>query len=211
MRDTVVFKGVRDGLQLVVDEEADFTIVIEQLKMKLAAAADFFTSGATIHINPAVSSFSNEQRVEIIRLLADYGLECECEKKQVDEPVNLITRDIPHDGIGYETQALIVSKTLRGGQKVQYHGSVVVIGDVNPNAAVIAGGNVVILGTCRGLVHAGAYGDRMATITAAHLMAAQIRIAGLIARAPDQSVDKPDCIETARIKEDTVVIERSKR
>lgn len=208
MRDAIVFKGVRDGVQLVVDEQADFSAIVEQLKDKLSAAAGFFTAGTKIDIHPAADTMSANQRTEIIKLLADYGIECETKK---EEPEELEQQPKSYEGIGTETQALIVGKTLRGGQIVSYPGSVIVIGDVNPNATVIAGGNIIVMGACRGVVHAGAYGDTEAAITAGQLMAAQIRIAGLIARAPDQNVNKPEFLETARIKDGIVVIERSKR
>ncbi|MCX7781060.1 MAG: septum site-determining protein MinC [Negativicutes bacterium] len=207
MREAIVFKGDRDGLQLVVDENVSFDEVLKQLKAKLAAAADFFAAGAPIHIYPAVNGFSHSQQSEIAGVLEEYGLRC---VKPAAEDAATASEAGGHEGLGQETRALIVNRTLRGGQKVVYHGSVVVIGDVNPNATVVAGGDIIVLGACRGTVHAGAYGDERATVTATKLMAAQIRIAGLIARSPDQA-DKPDMIETARIKNNTVVIEQSRR
>ena len=80
---------------------------------------------------------------------------------------------------------------------------------MNPGAQVIAGGNIEIEGTCRGLVHAGAYGDMNAMITARRMRALQIRIASLAARAPDnfEEVDHPEC---ARIKNGEIVIESVK-
>ena len=53
----------------------------------------------------------------------------------------------------------------------------VVIGDVNPGAEVIAGENIIILGDLRGLAHAGAKGNRDAIIEAVSIYATQIRIA----------------------------------
>lgn len=208
MREAVVFKGARDGLQLVIDDRADFSAVLEQLKEKLTAAANFFTLGTKIDIYPATENIPASQRFEIIRMLADHGLEC---TTKVDEQQAAAISKPEYEGIGYETQTLVVEKTLRGGQNITYPGSVVVIGDVNPNASVIAGGNIIILGKCRGVAHAGAYGNQLATITAGKLIAPQLRIAGLIARSPDQKADKPDFIETARIQDGFVVIERSKQ
>lgn len=207
MREAVVFKGARDGLQLVIDDRADFNAVLEQLKEKLTSAANFFSLGTKIDICPAAESIPESQRFEILRLLADHGLEY---APKAEEPAAVIPAGAEYEGIGYEAQTLVVEKTLRGGQTVTYPGSVVVIGDVNPNASVVAGGNIIVLGKCRGVAHAGAYGDHQATITAGRLMAPQLRIAGLIARAPDQMTDTPDFIETARIKNGAVVIERSK-
>lgn len=111
---------------------------------------------------------------------------------------------------GYAINGLVVPRTLRGGQKVVHDGSVVVIGDVNAGAQVVAGEDIIILGACRGMAHAGAHGNEAATITAGRLVASQLRIAGLIARAPDD-LDKPAYIETARIKDGTVVIEPANR
>lgn len=208
MREAVIFKGARDGLQLVIDDRADFSAVLDELKEKLTSAANFFTLGTKIDIYPAAESIPESQRFEIIRLLADHGLEC---APKAEKPEGIMPSKPEYEGIGYETQTLVVEKTLRGGQNITYHGSVVVIGDVNPNASVIAGGNIIVLGKCRGVAHAGAYGNHQATITAGRLIAPQLRIAGLIARAPDQIADKPDFIETARIKNGIVVIERSKQ
>ena len=73
-------------------------------------------------------------------------------------------------------------------------------------ATVIAGGNIHIHGTCRGIVHAGAFGNTNAYVIADHMMAMQIRIAELSARAPDY-VEKPDHIERAVIKNGQIVIE----
>jgi septum site-determining protein MinC len=61
---------------------------------------------------------------------------------------------------------------------------VVVIGDVNPGAEIIAGGDVVVWGKLRGLVHAGAMGDTTAVICALELIPTRLRIADQIAIAP---------------------------
>ena len=67
--------------------------------------------------------------------------------------------------------------SLRSGQRLEYEGSLVIIGDVNAGAEVGAGENIVILGTLRGLAHAGAKGNKDAVIEASEIEAVQIRIA----------------------------------
>lgn len=69
---------------------------------------------------------------------------------------------------------------LRSGQRIEYEGSLVVLGDVNAGAEVIAGENIVVLGILRGLVHAGAKGNKEAIIAAASIEAPQIRISNII-------------------------------
>lgn len=77
-----------------------------------------------------------------------------------------------------EDTALFVSKTVRSGMRIEYPGTVVVFGDVNPGAEIIAEGNVIVWGRVRGVIHAGAKGDRSAFICALDLSANQLRIAG---------------------------------
>ncbi len=67
--------------------------------------------------------------------------------------------------------------SLRSGQRIEFEGSLVIIGDVNAGAEVIAGENIVVLGILRGLAHAGAKGNKDAVIEASEIEAAQIRIA----------------------------------
>ena len=109
-----------------------------------------------------------------------------------------------------DVQMLVVNRTLRGGQEVQSQGSVLVLGNVNPGAQVIAGGSIDIRGTCRGIVHAGAYGDRDAIIIADHLMPVQIRIADVIAQSPEQ-YEKPELAERASVQDGRIVIEPIER
>ena len=73
--------------------------------------------------------------------------------------------------------ALFISKTIRSGTRIEYPGNVVIVGDVNPGAEVIAEGNVVVWGRVRGVIHAGAKGNREAFICALDLSANQLRIA----------------------------------
>ena len=77
--------------------------------------------------------------------------------------------------------AVLVQRTLRSGFKVSYQGHVVVIGDVNPGAEIVAGGSVVVWGRLRGSVHAGADGEVEACVCALCLEPTQLRIAGQVA------------------------------
>jgi septum site-determining protein MinC len=80
--------------------------------------------------------------------------------------------------------AVFLQRTLRSGQSIRHPGHVVVLGDVNPGAEIIAGGHVIVWGRLRGVVHAGASGDAAATVAALDLAPTQLRIAGHIAVSP---------------------------
>ena len=70
--------------------------------------------------------------------------------------------------------------SLRSGQKVEFEGSLVILGDVNAGAEVIAGENIVVLGELRGLAHAGAKGNKKAIIASNEIDCPQIRIANIV-------------------------------
>jgi septum site-determining protein MinC len=82
--------------------------------------------------------------------------------------------------------ALYIAGTIRSGQRVVHDGHLVICGDVNAGSEVVAGGDIVVMGTLRGLAHAGCYGEESARIVAGSLRPPQLRIAGKIARSPEE-------------------------
>ena len=73
--------------------------------------------------------------------------------------------------------ALFISKTLRSGTRIEFPGHVVVLGDVNPGAEIVAEGNIIIWGRLRGAVHAGSKGDESAKVCALDFAPMQLRVA----------------------------------
>lgn len=78
--------------------------------------------------------------------------------------------------------------TLRGGQALHHLGNIVVLGDVNPGAELVASGDIVVFGALRGVAHAGAQGDESARVVALELAPTQLRIATVIAAESDEEV-----------------------
>ncbi|MGE5396739.1 MAG: septum site-determining protein MinC [Chitinophagales bacterium] len=103
---------------------------------------------------------------------------------------------------------ILIKRTLRSGQRVYYPGNIVILGDVNPGAEVIAGNNILVMGTMRGLVHAGATGTEQAVVAAFRLNPTQIRIANHITRPPEGEEYITHEPEIARIKDGRVIIEK---
>lgn len=106
-----------------------------------------------------------------------------------------------------DDHTILVRRTLRSGQRLCYSGNVVILGDVNPGAEVVAAGNVIVMGVLRGVVHAGANGNEEAVVLAFRLRPTQLRIAGHITRPPDDETAAPEQPEVARIKDGVVTIE----
>lgn len=80
---------------------------------------------------------------------------------------------------------LYLRKTIRSGQSISSDGNIIVIGDVNPGAEIIAKGDITVWGILGGIAHAGSDGNSYARIRALKLNPVQIRIGEVFARRPD--------------------------
>jgi septum site-determining protein MinC len=105
----------------------------------------------------------------------------------VKKPVVALTaQSVPQNGAvkpqpPAEPGTLYHRGTLRGGQALQQLGNIVVVGDVNPGAELVASGDILVFGALRGTAHAGAQGDVNARVAALELAPTQLRIATFIA------------------------------
>ena len=107
----------------------------------------------------------------------------------------------------------IIARTLRSGTRKETPGSVIVLGDVNSGVELVAGGDIIVVGTLRGMAHAGASGRKDAIIWAQKIASPQIRIGQAIARAAEGSSIKGmkaregETAELAKLENDQIVIE----
>lgn len=109
-----------------------------------------------------------------------------------------------------EETAFYFRGTVRSGQTLEFQGNIVILGDVNAGAYVVASGDIIVMGRLYGVVHAGAEGEARATIIGAHFQPSQLRIAQYIGRPPDEqprSRPKQPQTEKAYIKDGMIVIE----
>ena len=105
-----------------------------------------------------------------------------------------------------DPDARVVYATLRSGQRIETEHSLIVIGDVNSGAELIAGGDIMVLGTLRGVAHAGAYdetgGGRF--IFALAMQPTQLRIGSVISRGTPEG---GKAAEIARVDGSVIVVE----
>lgn len=94
-----------------------------------------------------------------------------------------------------ETVTKIIDGSLRSGRRIEFDGSIVVLGDVNAGAEIIAKEHIIILGTLRGLAHAGAKGNREGMVIANEIDVAQIRIADIVKEIERPNFEEEDELE----------------
>ena len=202
-QEAVLFKGTREGIHIFLNDEIDFSSVIDSLERRLASSRNFF-KGARIVIDTGRRALSVEQMQAVTQVLNQYD-GVQLIRLEQSKPAQRLFRKAEAP-----MTALIIEKPVRSGQQVYHPGHVVVIGDVNPGAEVVAEGNIIVMGALRGAAHDGYQGTR-ASVVAANMMApSQISIAGIWARRPD-GADSSDAVgrgpEIARLRGDHIIIE----
>lgn len=218
-RPTVQIKGIREGL-LMIPADGEWDEVHQAILDHIDEQKGFF-QGARLALDLGNHALKAAELGKLRDEISERGLTLWAvlsnspSTEQTAQTLGLATRLTklrPERGTRpLETtlhsgeNAILVRRTLRSGFSLQHPGHVVVIGDVNPGAEIIAGGDVIVWGRLRGMVHAGALGDEGAVVCALDLAPTQLRISGQIATTP-QRRGKPQP-ELARIKDGRVVAE----
>ena len=209
MGDIVTIKGLKYGLQLTFAKGATFDDVQANLLDKLQSGNGFFMRGTTVFVPK--DYFAEEQNEALRKMFHRHGMLFSTELKRPNlappsRDSQKVSAPKPKAAVEEAQKMTVINHTVRGGQEVKVNCSVLICGNVNPGAQVIAGGSIDIRGTCRGFVHAGAFGDKTAFVVADRLMPAQIRIADLVARAPDEEFTASQA-ERAMIRDNQIIFE----
>jgi septum site-determining protein MinC len=151
-----------------------------------------FFQGARLALDVASQVLHVNELVDLLDQLSERGISLWAvlsespTTEQTSQLLGLATRiskprpqesvDYGVDDLGKGT-ALFLNQTLRSGTRIEFAGHVVVLGDVNPGAEIVAEGNIMIWGRLRGMVHAGSDGDEETVICALEFSPMQLRIA----------------------------------
>ncbi len=106
------------------------------------------------------------------------------------------------------SRLLIVDRSLRSGQRIEHSGDILILGDVNRDAEVVAVGNIIVMGTLRGIAIAGALGDESAVVVALKMEPQQIRIGRKIAILDDSERISPGYPEIAKIEDGQIILDK---
>lgn len=204
----IQIKGLRDGLLVSLDDapwETQRAALITQVDAQPA-----FFQGARLALDVASQVLHVKELVDLRDQLSERGIflwAVVSESPTTESTAQLLglatrvskprpeeARQFSVEDLGEET-ALFLNRTLRSGTRIEFAGHVLVFGDVNPGAEVVAEGSVIIWGRLRGMVHAGSKGNKKAIIGALDLSPTQLRIAEEVAAAlnPQQN-PKPEVV-----------------
>ena len=211
MSKEVIIKSNKFGIKLILDNALPFEDLLHKIEVKFKEMDDFFKDTImTVSFDNRVLTRDEEKKiVDVITNNSHITISevVDADKhntKQQTEKKRRVDNElfIPQQNSDYNSQDKNLDNTktvsdfykgnLRSGQVLKCKSSVTIIGDVNPGAKVISGGNIVILGSLKGNAHAGAQiedkevANRECFIFALEMRPIQLQIGDLIAKCPDK-------------------------
>lgn len=195
-KEIIKLKGAGDGVKIYLDGTADISEIIGVLKQKLEEFRRFFGNGhCNIYFLGRVLEKSDILRLEslVMSMLPESTVNFGEKKKSLE------TSDVSelHDNIKHvemsemenirdvvtsnfkSNRARFFEGVVRKGRTIESDGHLVLMGDVEHGAKVVAMGNVVVIGKLYGAVEAGCMGSREAYIVASDLNPQSIKIGGV--------------------------------
>jgi septum site-determining protein MinC len=226
MKNTLSVRGTREGLTITLGE-GELAALLDDLSQHLATQGAFFRGG-TVALYVSDRAMQEGDITQISELLAQHemvlrtvaststttqeaakalGLRLLSEPAPTSEVKPIVTPPpaAPHTLEG--SKGLLIRHLVRSGQIIRHTGHVVIIGDVNAGAEIIAGGDVVIWGRLYGMVHAGAMGNSQAVVCALELTPLQLRIGDLVARSAEEDRPKKPYPEIAHVRDNSIVVD----
>ena len=177
MRNPVGISMKKDTIMIRISEGAEYKEIIECLNKKIPALKKLYREEKN-PIKVTGKILKNKEIEEIKKIIKD-EIDVDIEFESPNElGLHGIKKAFEQEIKNSDTK--FYKGSVRSGQKIEFEGSLVVLGDVNGGAEVIAGENIVVLGALRGLAHAGAKGNKMAVIATNKLECPQIRIANIV-------------------------------
>ncbi len=229
-------KGVKDGLLITLSPTEEWQLITEELAERIDEQGSFFSGAkitvdlgerpvpkyelsslkavlerrglllASVQSSSQTTLQSAEAldlRIRSSQSVADTQPTGSIRSTETGADVPL---DPPIDPEEHGTPGVLVRRTLRSGRTIHSRGHVVVYGDVNPGAKIVATGDIIVWGRLRGMVHAGAEGDTSAVICALEMKPNQLRIADLIALSPDDPGQERQP-EVASVRQNQIIVD----
>jgi septum site-determining protein MinC len=203
----VHLKSEDGALLLILPAEAEtpatitWTDLWEQLKYRLNIGDRFWQPQVSVHLMAQDRLLDGRQLQAIANALSEVQLQLKrvhSNRRQTAVAAATagysVEQQTPFSALALETSKpvtaladpLYIETTVRSGMEIRHHGTVIILGDVNPGGTVIAAGDILIWGRLRGIAHAGVQGNSQCRIMALQMEPTQLRIADNMARSPEK-------------------------
>ncbi len=202
---SIVLVGIKnDRISIKLNEEATQEQILEAIKKKMTVIKKLCKEGKKT-INVIGKVLKDKEKEEVRELINSEVKEEIIFENENELGLHGIKKVYEQNVENSETY--FFKGGIRSGQKIEFDGSIVVLGDVNSGAEVIAGDNIVVLGALRGLAHAGAKGNMKAIIASPKIECPQLRIANVVKEIEKEEIEKGETKKFASIIDENIVLE----
>lgn len=222
MSHLITLKWNKYGVTLILDAEAEFEELLKAVEAKFRDASKFFKAAksAICFEGRKLSEDEESQIISVIESITELEIICIIDNDKDNEEIfrrtveDTITekeekeeREL-RDAIAKAAGGQFYKGTLRSGQILESEGDVIVLGDVNPGAKVVAARNAVILGCLKGTVYAGMNTEESSFVVAMSMNPMQIRIGEHIARSDESMQFIENEPQIAFVEDGNIYIEK---
>jgi septum site-determining protein MinC len=203
----VRLKGVGDSLWVTIDSSLpteriyeEITKIFERLKHLAVNAKVIIDTGDHDNDDQLVEELGGflKSKFQVGHVFKAQSRKQPYDPPEENEPETSEVGFVPHN------DSLIVAGRVRSGQSIEARKHLVILGDLNPGAEAVAGGDILVLGSLQGKAAAGQPNNRNAIVMALEFKPTQIQIAGfVVAGNPHMTGAVP---EFAHIENDQIVV-----
>lgn len=184
----IMIKGVKEGLLFLLDDQCTFDALLEELKYKIEKTHQQLLTGPLVHVHVKLGKrlLSEDQKEEIRVIIRSQG---NLLVQSIDSDVIEVTNDGP--------QLKVLTAIVRSGQTIEHEGDLLLMGDVNPGGTLLCTGDIYVLGSLKGMAHAGMAGRTDVIIAASLMRPTQLRIADIVSRPLEEWMTGDSMMEFA--------------
>ncbi|SDN59260.1 septum site-determining protein MinC [Alkalicoccus daliensis] len=205
----VTLKGTKEGLQLQLDDQCTFEVLLKEVEDKLSEQKEQLTSPKGERLQVKVDAgyrYLKEGQQEALTAMLQDTFHIDVAEVRS----NVISRT-QAEAARKEDHVIRMARVIRSGQVLELEGDVLIVGDINPGAVVKTTGSIFVLGSLKGVAHAGCNGNVRAVICASFMDPAQLRIAHIV-RHPPEEEEWRGMFESAFVNDEgTLVLERGQK
>lgn len=209
----ITFKGINEGIFIDI-EGNDMEAIKKEINKKMKTSLSFYKGTTIIGIR---SEELSPRDIIDIKFILKHKYDLYISEEELLKNIIEVSESIRDEKLEESMEGIFegidcgmtkfINRTIRSGQVEVYPGNIVIVGDVNPGGLIEAKGNIIVLGSLKGVAHAGIGGNTKSIVAAYNLQPTQLRISDIIVRSPDKEIGASKFPEMAKIKDGKVIIE----
>lgn len=183
MNQAVIIKSSKCGINLVLNPDLAFELLVDEILKKFKESEKFFANAsfALSFEGRELSDREKYQIVDTIMAQTKVKILCIIENDEIRDAIiqKKIEEQQTKDAVSKSAKGAFYYGSLCPGEHLETDESIIIIGDVPVGACVISKANIIVLGALNGSAYAGMDGKTDSFIAALAFLPEKYNIAGI--------------------------------